>query len=48
MTRTIVRALFWGALLVGAYILATHINWVGDGYCWGTIDKCYPTTLGGK
>jgi len=43
--RTGVRILFWSALAVGTYYLATHINWVGDRYCFGTIDQCY---LGGK
>jgi hypothetical protein len=43
--RTAVRILFWSALAVGTYYLATHINWVGDHYCFGTIDQCY---LGGK
>jgi len=43
-TRKVVRLVFWGALLAGVYYLATHINWVGDGYCLGSIDKCY---LGG-
>jgi len=39
--RTIVRVMFWGAVLSLAYILATHINYTEDGYCWGTITKCY-------
>lgn len=39
--RTAVRALFWSLLLLGIYYLATHINWVGDHYCFGTIDQCY-------
>jgi hypothetical protein len=30
--------------LIAIYYVATHLNWVGDGYCWGTINKCY---LGG-
>lgn len=40
-TRKVVRLVFWGALLAGVYYIATHLNWVDDGYCWGTIDKCY-------
>ena len=43
-----VRAVAWLGGFIVIYILATHINWVGDGYCWGTIDKCYPATIGGK
>lgn len=43
--RKVVRLAFWGALLIGIYYVATHLNWVGDGYCWGTMDKCY---LGGE
>lgn len=43
--RKVVRLVFWGALMAGVYYIATHLNWVGDGYCWGTMDKCY---LGGK
>ena len=43
--RKVVRLVFWGALLIGIYYVATHLNWVGDGYCWGTMDKCY---LGGE
>ena len=39
--RKVVRLVFWGALLIGIYYVATHLNWVGDGYCWGTMDKCY-------
>lgn len=41
-TRKIVRLVFWGVLLAGVYYIATHINWTGEeGYCWGTMDKCY-------
>ena len=47
-TRTAVRILFWIGFAAVIYLLATHINWVGDGYCFGSIDKCYPTTIGGK
>ena len=45
IVRKVVRLVFWGALLAGVYYIATHLNWVGDGYCWGTMDKCY---LGGE
>lgn len=45
IVRKVVRLVFWGALLASVYYIATHLNWVGDGYCWGTIDKCY---LGGE
>jgi hypothetical protein len=43
--RTAVRILFWSAIVVGIYYLSTHITWVGDHYCWGSIDQCY---FGGK
>jgi len=43
--RTAVRILFWSAIVVGIYYLSTHITWVGDHYCFGTIDTCY---FGGK
>jgi hypothetical protein len=46
--RRAVRISFVLLLLAGLYLIATHLNWVGDGYCWGTIDKCYPVTIGGK
>jgi hypothetical protein len=46
--RRLVRLAFAISLLIGLYYLATHINWVGDGYCWGSIDKCFSTTIGGK
>jgi hypothetical protein len=46
--RAIMLAVFWLSLLAGLYLIATHLNWVGDGYCWGSIDKCYPATIGGK
>jgi hypothetical protein len=46
--RRLVRVAFVSLMLIGLYYVATHINWVGNGYCWGTIDKCYPTTIGGK
>ena len=46
--RRLVRVAFVLLMLVGLYYAATQINWVGDGYCWGSIDKCYPVTIGGK
>lgn len=27
--------------VIGIYYLSTHINWVGDHYCWGTMTECY-------
>jgi hypothetical protein len=39
--RAIVRALFWIGLVAGIYLVASHLNWTGAGYCWGTIDQCY-------
>ena len=41
IVRKVVRLVFWGALLAGLYYIATHINWVGDGYCWGSMEMCY-------
>jgi hypothetical protein len=41
IVRRVVRLVFWGALLAGLYYIATHLNWVGDGYCWGTMEACY-------
>jgi hypothetical protein len=40
-TKTIIRALFWGAVLVAFYFIATHIWWVGNGFCFNTADACY-------
>jgi hypothetical protein len=34
--------------LVGLYQLVSHIWWVeGQGYCWGTLEKCFPREFGG-
>jgi len=41
IVRRVVRLVFWGALLEGTYYLATHIIWVVDGYCWGSMEMCY-------
>jgi len=27
--------------VLAIYYLVSHINWVGDHYCWGTITQCY-------
>jgi hypothetical protein len=40
-TKTIIRALFWGVVLLGLYYLSTHINYVDGHYCFNTIDACY-------
>ncbi len=34
------RALLIVAGLALIYYLATHINWAGEGFCWGTINEC--------
>jgi hypothetical protein len=26
--------------LYGLFYVVNHIWWVGDGYCWGTMQKC--------
>jgi hypothetical protein len=34
--------------LVGLYQLVSHIWWVeGQGYCWGTLEECFPREFGG-
>jgi len=38
--RTVVRAVFWLALLAGLYFIATRIWWDGTGWCVGTIERC--------
>lgn len=40
-TRKVVRLAFWGLVLIGFYLIATRIWWVG-GWCIGTIDTCNP------
>ena len=40
-----VRLVFW-AVVVGSavsaiYLVATNVWWVGDGYCFGDMLKCY-------
>jgi hypothetical protein len=44
----IVRALAIGLLLAATFYASGHINWVGDGWCWGTITECYFTEGKGK
>ena len=39
--RTVARATFWLSMLAIIYILATHINYTDDGYCFGSMEKCY-------
>ena len=37
------RVVFGTLALVGiiaAYYLVNHIWWTGNGYCWGTSEKC--------
>ena len=36
-----VRALAIGLLLAAVFYLSGHINWVGDGWCLGSIAECY-------
>ena len=42
--RTIVRVIFWTGVLALVYLVATHLNYTENGYCWGTMNECY---LGG-
>jgi hypothetical protein len=36
----IVAAILAVALLIGIYQVSTHLWWVGDSYCWGTLEEC--------
>ena len=38
--RSIVRAVFWLALLAGLYLISTRLWWAGGGYCVGTLEVC--------
>jgi len=39
--RTVVRAVFWLALLAGLYLISTRLWWQGGGgYCVGTLEVC--------
>lgn len=40
-TRKVARISFWLLMLATIYFLATHINFTGDGYCFGSMDECY-------
>ena len=39
--RKVARISFWLLSLALIYFLATHINYTADGYCFGSMDKCY-------
>lgn len=34
------------AFLALAWTIGTQIWWVGDGYCFGSLDKCFPDYFG--
>jgi len=36
----IVVALLIGIAIAGIYYLATHVWWIGDSYCLGTLADC--------
>jgi hypothetical protein len=36
-----VRAVAIVLLLAAIFYASGHINWVGNGWCWGTITECY-------
>jgi hypothetical protein len=36
--RTGVRILFWAAVAVSIWMLATHIWWTGSGWTWAATD----------
>jgi hypothetical protein len=38
--KTLVRVLFWGAVAVVFYLIATHIWWNESGLCIGTVERC--------
>jgi hypothetical protein len=39
--RKVARITFWLLAAATIYFLATHINYTADGYCFGSMDKCY-------
>lgn len=39
--RLLARITFWLVAVATLYFLATHINYTADGYCFGSMDKCY-------
>jgi len=43
--RLLVRIAFWSALVIGIYVISTHLWWTGNGYCFGDMITC---DLGGK
>ena len=36
-----VRAVAIALLMAATVYISWHINWVGDGWCWGSITECY-------
>lgn len=36
------------ALAVLIYLIATRVWWVGDGWCFGVMEKCLPIEGEGK
>jgi uncharacterized membrane protein len=38
--RTVVRAVFWLALLAGLYLIATSFWWNGTDWCIGSLVEC--------
>ena len=41
-----IAVVFAVGALVGLYEIVSNLWWVGNGYCWGDLDKCYP--VGGE
>jgi hypothetical protein len=39
-TKTIIRALFWGVMLVAFYFISTHIWFIDGHYCFNAVDIC--------
>lgn len=44
-----VRAIALGIVALSIiYFISTHVNWVGDRYCLGSIESCYKLEGGNK
>lgn len=40
-----VRVAFWLSLAAGIMYITNHVNWMGDHYCFKSMNECY---FGGK
>ena len=41
LTRSIVRALFWLAILAGLYLISSGVWYTPGGYCVGSVESCF-------